>query len=287
MIKKSMMTMAMLFIIALLTAQCSRTVESYTFEFGGKTYEIVKEMKTWSEASAIAVTRGGYLVEINSSGEQNAIYDAIINGAQIPSNYTSVSNGGGIAYVWIGASDQNQEGIWLWDGNNDNSGTNFWNGQGQNGQNNGSAVNGAYVNWGGTGAGVAQEPDNYSGEQHYAAIGLSGWPSGSSYLGSAGEWNDIIGSVPLYFVIEYNGSHSQDISNQNHFRISFFPNPTSSFIRFNRPDLVRFVEIFNLKGQKLLSTHKTEIDLSSYKKGLYLIRISDRYSSSIQKLILK
>lgn len=62
-----------------------------------RVYEVVKELKSWSEAAACAVERGGYLVEIDSQADQDTIYGAIIHGA-------------GIAYVWIGASDQHTEG---------------------------------------------------------------------------------------------------------------------------------------------------------------------------------
>ncbi len=45
--------------------------------------------------------RGGYLVEIGSQGEQDAVWKAIRD-AGVSSSYTSVNDGGGVAYVWIG-----------------------------------------------------------------------------------------------------------------------------------------------------------------------------------------
>ncbi len=80
----------------------------------------------------------------------------------------------------------------------------FWTRQGSNGAGNGSAVNGAYNNCGGSSTGIPKEPDNFGSSQHHAAIGLTGWLSGKTMLGVAGEWNDIIGSSSLYFVIEFN-----------------------------------------------------------------------------------
>ena len=94
-----------------------------------KKYEVIKELKTWEDAAACAVQRDGYLTEITSQSENDSIFDAIINGAGISTSYTSVPDAfrrG--AYVWIGATDKNEEGRWFWDGNNDNIGLNFWNG---------------------------------------------------------------------------------------------------------------------------------------------------------------
>lgn len=39
-------------------------LDVYEFSFGGKKYEIVKEKKNWIEAASVAVSRGGYLVQI-------------------------------------------------------------------------------------------------------------------------------------------------------------------------------------------------------------------------------
>lgn len=177
--------------------------QQYDFQYNGKDYAVVMFKTTWANAADYAVQQEAHLVEINDEGEQNAVYDAIVNGAFVPSTYVTVNDGGGIAYVWIGGTDKNFEGTWLWDGNNDDQGVNFWTGQGSAGFGNGKAIDGAYVNWGGAGAGAYNEPDNYNQNQNAAAIGLAEWPNGSGGLGEAGEWNDININNSHYFVIEY------------------------------------------------------------------------------------
>ena len=175
----------------------------HNFTYNDQRYEVVKLKKTWEEAAAYAVDRGGRLVHISSVEENDAIYDAIINGAGVPDDYIAVLDGGGAAYLWIGATDKNEEGKWLWDGDNDGNGVNFWNGQGKFGMGNGEARFGMYCNWGGMEKkGSYYEPDNYLEKQHAAAMGISIWPQGNK-TGYPKEWNDLDMSDEIYFVIEY------------------------------------------------------------------------------------
>jgi uncharacterized repeat protein (TIGR02543 family) len=182
--------------------------EYVPFTHEGHSYRIVKQTKTWAEAAADAVSLGGYLAEIGSKAEQEAIQRAIQQSGISP-NYTSVADGGGIGYIWTGATDVTSEGTWLWNGTG-KSGTfpAFW-----TGSNTGSAVSGSYVNWGGTADGKLNEPDNFTNSgvspkgQNAAAIGLTSWPSGSSSpLGRAGEWNDIAETNRIYYLVEFDSA---------------------------------------------------------------------------------
>lgn len=166
-------------------AQCAATANTYTFVAFGKTYVIVKEKKTWTEAAACAVSKGGKLAEIGSAAVQQELYSRLITNAGITNNQTTAPDGGGAAYVWIGGTDKVTEGTWKWDGANTGNGTTFWQGLA-----NGSPVGGLYNNWG-------NEPDDYNSNQDGLALALTNWP-----MGVAGEWNDLALSNQLYFVIE-------------------------------------------------------------------------------------
>lgn len=182
--------------------------EADFFHFGDHSYKIIQKNKTWTDAAADAVDMGGYLVEIGSKEEQDAIYDAIQKSGISPA-YTEVPDGGGIGYIWIGATDRYAEKSWVWNGTNAN-GTFplFWlGGKG------GSVVGKRYVNWGGTSAGKTNEPDNFTDAfyspkgQNAAAIGLASWPAGSSSpLGKAGEWNDIAETNKIYYIVEFDSN---------------------------------------------------------------------------------
>lgn len=264
--------------------QCADTANIVEFTFNGKVYEVVKEKKSWSDAAACAVERGGYLVEISDRDEQVAVHAAILDSALISTTYTTVNNGGGIAYVWIGATDQGTEGTWLWDGNSDGEGINFWTGQGANGTNNGAAVDGAFINWGGTTDGQAKEPDNWSGQDH-AAIGLTGWPSGSTYLGRPGEWNDIIGTSRLYFVIEYD-SMSSGINNYEKPIFKIYPNPSTGIINV-RGFQIQEIEVIDYTGRTIKYSGTLTIDLTEYPKGIYFIKVTSTEGVITRKIVLQ
>lgn len=251
-------------------SQCASTANIYSFTFDGQTYEVVKELQEWVDAAACAVERGGYLAEINSAEENAAIFDAIINGAGVSPTYISIGNGGGIAYVWIGGTDVVAEGTWLWDGDNSGSGIHFWTGQGANGANNGVPVGGSYINWGGTSTGTCQEPDNWGSNQDYAAMGLTGWPSGTTMLGIAGEWNDIIGTTAIYYVIEYNPTGLN--GNPGNRNPGIRPNPTSGIVHAEG-EQIESLELLDCTGRPLKSQAGNSMDLSGYAPGVYYLTV--------------
>jgi hypothetical protein len=280
---KSLLRTFLFYIVLQLTSlivysQCANTSNIYSFNYSGKSYEIVKETKSWVDASACAVERGGYLVEIGSLAEQNAVYSAIL-ASGIPNNYKPIGDGGGTSYIWIGATDKNVEGTWLWDGNNNNTGTHFWTGEGAAGANNGTPVGGSYINWGGTSTTVVQEPDNYN-NQDASAIGLTGWPYGSTSLGIAGEWNDINIANTIYYIIEYDYLIGINEKEKTQNLCSVGPNPCHDKLFFINQSKVENLKIYNYQGMMvyentLIPYGETAIDVSSFSQGVYIMLIEE------------
>lgn len=271
--KKLVLNIFLFFLTVNLFSQCASDTNIYRFDYAGHSYEVVMEMQIWPDAAACAIERGGYLVEISSQAEQDAVYDGITSGAGVSPTYTSIANGGGIAYVWIGATDNETEGTWLWDGDNDASGTNFWTGEGANGTGTGAAVGGAFIYWGGTGAGTPNEPDDYGAGQDCGAIGLAGWPSGTTTLGDTGEWNDILGTSLCYYVIEYDYIISVEENNDE--GMLLYPNPADDVLQIELPVSGKYVfNIYDRKGSLVLQQNSEAIaliDISSLVSGLYYI----------------
>ena len=269
-----------------LFGQCADTANIYTFSYGGKVYEVIMEEMNWADAAACAVERGGQLVSIESEAEQAAIWDAIINGAGISPTYTTIANGGGIAYVWIGATDQATEGEWLWDGNNDGTGVHFWTGEGANGAGTGAPVGGAYHNWGGKSTGTPNEPDNFGAGQHHGAIALTGWPAGTTMLGIAGEWNDIIGSSLLYFVVEKDSGFVGVSAPPKEPTIECWPNPAHEVLYFS--DLCELVEVYTYCGRLVGQHHQVlSIPVNDLRAGIYFVRLINNDQAVTRKIVVQ
>jgi hypothetical protein len=183
--------------VACVVISSRRASAETIFTYGGHTYQLFTTAKTWPSAAADAVSREmygktGQLVRIDSQAENDEIIAQLL--AAIPSgdfSKTSAPDGGGGAYVWLGATDRYVEGVWRWDGDNDGAGDQFW-----QGGVNGSPVGGLYNNWG-------TEPDNYS-NQDAAGICLNRWPLSDGHLGSTGQWNDVDDLTnSLYYLVEF------------------------------------------------------------------------------------
>lgn len=272
--KTTLITLIIMIYSAVSYGQCADINNIYSFTYDNKTYEIVKENKNWTDASACAVERGGILTEINDSAEQIAIFTELNTNAGIILSNTTALDGGSASYVWIGGNDLSSEGVWVWDGNNDNASTQFWAGTFASG----NPVGGLYNNWG-------NEPDDFGPGQDALGLALTNWP-----LGTLGQWNDLRDIDELYYVIEHSalGIKKFDLNNS----IKIYPNPASKEINIvnNLSLKVESVKIFNLIGQKitrnLISENNSSIDISHLQKGIYFLEIQlENNAVSFKKFI--
>lgn len=181
-----------------------------TGHFNGHTYQVWgNDGKTNDERdnlSATAFANGlsfagepGRLVRIDDAAENAFVHGLLV--AVNASLTTTVADGGGARYAWIGADDLSVEGEWRWR----EEGDQFW-----SGNNTGSPVGGLYNNWavGAPFIGSGQsEPDDFGGNQDAAAMALDTYPVGFpphfGFLGQPGQWNDINHNNVLPFVVEF------------------------------------------------------------------------------------
>jgi hypothetical protein len=254
------------------TAQCVETSAVHSFTYDGKTYEIIKDNKNWVDAAACAVERGGYLAEVNSSEEQEAIFEQIL-ALQIDPEDTKAPDGYS-SYVWLGGNDIVEEGKWIWNGNNDATSVQFWQGTVT-----GSVVGGLYNNWG-------NEPDNSASGTGQDALGLAiiDWP-----LGDAGQWNDVKHTNELYFVVEYNtlvlGADTVERS-----LTTVYPNPASDLIFINSDKEIAGIVISNSVGQQVQTFNSPDngaLNLEQFERGIYFLNLQFSDGTAVMKKIIK
>lgn len=279
-----MKTTATIILLLLFTfsafAQCEEKSSNYSFEFEGKNYLIVLELLSWADAASCASANGAYLAEINSQAEQDTIYSALQQ-STIASDYTDVLDGGGIAYVWIGGNDREEEGTWVWNGNNNEFSTHFFTGTWQDWE----VIDNQFIFWGGASEGDVDEPDNFN-EQDGLGLALENWP-----FGQAGEWNDIDDSNELYFVIEWDAVdtpiNTTLVTNPT---IDLYPNPAQNQFSINTAgNKINTLTIYNALGEQTTfkTIGKANYDISHLAKGIYFVEILlENGNMNIQKLII-
>ena len=94
-----------------------------------------------------------------------------------------------------------------------------------------------------------------------------------------------IGSGRVYKII----GETMGVNDQNQNTISVYPNPTSDYLNITSNKSVDTVSIYSAEG-KLLQTingNTTQIDISSYPKGVYLVTIQSGKITKTQKVVKK
>ena len=74
---------------------------------------------------------------------------------------------------------------------------------------------------------------------------------------------------------------------KNKLNISISPNPAKDFINIQSDGKIKSVEIYNLHGQKLITTTQKQISISSLSSGIYLVRVEDDKNNTTTKKIIK
>ena len=164
-----------------LEGTASSKPDHHTFSVGDNIFTLVSSAKSYQDATEYAEDIEAKLVSFENEEKFDGFHDALSNLITAKGlNPNTAADGGGAKYVWLGATDQFNEGTWIWE--------------------NGSQM--TFNNWG-SGA-YGSEPDNFN-NQDGLALGLENWPTGSAPgagYGDAGYWNDIDTSNELYFVVE-------------------------------------------------------------------------------------
>ena len=160
---------------AITEAEVNNNIPADAVEFDGHFYEVVNDGMSWTDAKAACEERGGHLVIITSQDEESFIEDLIED-----------NRDGDIYHYWLGATDEEEEGIWKWV-----DGEVFW--QGTLASQGGHSVEGMYQNW------LPSQPNNSVKEgevgQDYLEIQVTRGNEGASeYM----TWTDITNNGVAY-----------------------------------------------------------------------------------------
>ncbi len=71
--------------------------------------------------------------------------------------------------------------------------------------------------------------------------------------------------------------------------ISIYPNPTSDFVSFNQPEMIKSVTIYSITGQKLFESFDVQrtISLENFPKGTYLFTMETISGRPLSKKVVK
>ena len=70
-------------------------------------------------------------------------------------------------------------------------------------------------------------------------------------------------------------------------KITLYPNPTSDVLNIDTNAIIESVEIFNMQGQKVITSKQKQITVSQLQDGVYLLRIKDSNNNVSTKKFIK
>lgn len=132
------------------------------------------------------------------------------------------------------------------------------------------------------------------------------WSTVSSnkfYLGnllgsSSGGFNGAIDDLKIYnraltaaeVLSLYNNNTllSSQSFNQNNLEVKLYPNPVCDILNIEIESDIQSIEIYNIQGQKVLSSNQKQINVSDLTAGMYMVRIQDVDNNiATKKIIIK
>jgi hypothetical protein len=118
--------------------------------------------------------------------------------------------------------------------------------------------------------------------------------NGSYYIGGWFSCGLTVGTTVLqntgqsdFFVAKYGSNDcSLSVAEQEINEIVAFPNPTKGLVRFSGLEQATKIQVYSPLGQLVLEKSATnEIDLSSFARGIYLVKVFDRERISVMKVM--
>ena len=109
-------------------------------------------------------------------------------------------------------------------------------------------------------------------------------------MGSPGEWNDIIGSSELYYVIEYDsaatGIHNLPALEAGLNELNIYPNPASEILYINTRGIEN-IELYSITGKRIGSFQRSPVDVRPCEKGIYVVKVRTQSGFYTEKIFIE
>jgi hypothetical protein len=120
---------------------------------------------------------------------------------------------------------------------------------------------------------------------------------GNLFGSTAGSFNGAIDDLKIFNVaisdaevlnLYNNNTLSSSDFTQNNLEVALYPNPVRDILNIETTLEVQSVEIYNIQGQKVLSSNQKQINVSDLAAGMYMVRIQDAENNiATKKIVIK
>ncbi|MEO8235116.1 MAG: LamG-like jellyroll fold domain-containing protein [Flavobacterium sp.] len=106
------------------------------------------------------------------------------------------------------------------------------------------------------------------------------------YLDDLKIYNYALSQADITSLYTNNTLSSQDF-NQNNLKVSLYPNPANDVLNIETDLELKSIEIYNIQGQKVLSSTQKQINVSDLAAGIYMVKIQDAKNAIATKKFMK
>jgi len=119
---------------------------------------------------------------------------------------------------------------------------------------------------------------------------------GTSFAG-AGSFSGVIDDLKIFnralsdseiFNLYTNNTLTSENFNLNNLEVKLYPNPVRDILNIEIENDIQSIEIYNIQGQKVLSSNQKQINVSDLATGMYMVRIQDTENNiATKKVVIK
>ncbi len=107
------------------------------------------------------------------------------------------------------------------------------------------------------------------------------------YVDDLKIYNYALSDAQVLNLFNTNTLSSSDF-NQNNLEVKLYPNPANNVLNIETALEIQNVEIYNIQGQKVLSSNQKQINVSDLAAGMYMVRIQDVDNNiATKKIVIK